>query len=515
MTRIFSRINTAVTKGIDGIPIEVETVISNGLPSLNIVGLPDTIVKESKERIRTALNSVGVKMPAKRITVNLSPADVRKAGSHLDLPIAVGMLKSMGSFEREVGEMGFIGELSLDGHIRGTKGVLPMIDALKKSGVKSIVVPRDSYLEAALVQGVELLAYERLGELLDDLKSGMVNWICVQEEEQKVSLNEEKNIYDYDQVFGQEIAKRAILIAACGFHNILLYGPPGTGKTMLAQRMNTILPDLDQEEFIEVVKIHSVMGRVDVKALKNMGRPFRSPHHTISGTALVGGGSAPVPGEITLAHKGIIFLDELTEFRRSTLEVLRQPMESKEVHITRLRNSITYPCDFLFVGAMNPCKCGHYGSSEKTCDCTLTEIERYLSKLSQPMLGRIDIITEVSNVEFDNLKDCHSTMSTADMKAVVERVWAVQEKRFRGDNHRFNAQMNGGGIRSCCALEGEAEQMLKIAYSKLNLNGRTYNKVLKIARTIADINGDEKIGKQAIMEALSYRKIEKLIKVRS
>jgi len=501
--------------GVEGCLIDVEVDFSGGLPYFDIVGLPGSSVKEARERVKAAIKNSGYMMPPKRVTVNLAPADIRKEGPSFDLPIAVGLLVSMGIISQDKLDGCFItGELSLDGAIRSVSGVLPMVVGLKKAGASSCIVPRENAQEAILVDGITVFAPNSLAELVEhfaDKPLTPINRDNLLEPEIDDNL---ANLRDLADVKGQENAKRALEIAAAGGHNMLMLGPPGSGKTMLARCMTGITPDLSFDEAIELSKIYSVAGvlKNGAHSVSHM-RPFRAPHHSTSYAALVGGGRIPKPGEISLAHNGILFLDELPEFARNALETMRQPMEAGEVTVSRAGvQPVTYPARFVLLAAMNPCPCGHHGSGNNKCTCTDGEIAKYLSKISGPMLDRIDIQVEVQSVRYSDMELNDTTTNSESSRTVRERVVTaaqLQRDRYKATGITRNAQLTPAQIQKYCHLGNAERDMLKMAFESMGLSGRAYHKILKVARTIADLAGRHTINAHDLAEAISYRNLDK------
>ncbi|KXG75735.1 Competence protein ComM [Thermotalea metallivorans] len=506
---VLSKIYSCVLNGLDGNLIEVEVDISNGLPALTIVGLPDTAVKESKERIRAAIKNSGFEFPMKRITINLAPANTKKEGTHLDLPMALGIMDAAGQIENEkIRDFAFIGELSLNGKLNRIAGVLPLVIALKNSGFRKIILPEANAEEGAIVQDAEIYPFSNLNDIIRYLKGELT----LSPLQGGKSIHNDKNnrdLEDFDDVVGQESIKRAFQIAAAGGHNLLMIGPPGSGKTMLARRFPSILPDMTYEEALEVTKIYSVAGLLTDQSSLITKRPFRSPHHTISSIALVGGGRVPKPGEVSLAHYGVLFLDELPEFQRNVLEVLRQPLEDEVVTISRINGTLTYPSKFILVASMNPCPCGYYGDAVHPCSCTFPQIKKYLSKISGPLLDRIDIHVEVFPVKYTELQGEHRTKDTEQLKIAVEHARKIQIERYKNEGIFFNSQLKPKLLKKYCKLGSSEKALLEEAFHKLGLSARAYNRIIKLSRTIADLSGSDQILVSHIAEAIQYRNLDK------
>ncbi len=506
----------------------VETDLSPGLPAFNVVGLPDTTVKESKERIRAAIVNSGYKFPAKRIIINLSPASTRKEGTHFDLPIALGVMAAVGYIAKEkVSEFAFLGELSLDGRVNRIDGALPLVIGLRNQGIEKIILPMDNAEEAAAIVDVKLYPVCHLNEITAFFENRMK----ISPFKKRRSDTKKKNLInlDFRDVAGHENVKRALQISAAASHNLLMIGPPGSGKTMMAKRMPGILPDLTYNEKLEITKIYSIAGKLTPDCPIIEERPFRSPHHTISGPALVGGGASPKPGEVSLAHFGVLFLDELPEFNRNILEMLRQPIEDERVDINRNKGSVSYPAKFMLLASMNPCPCGYYGDSTHECTCSHIQIRNYLSKISGPLIDRFDMHIEIMPVKYRDLEymkllepenselGCLSEKAvnslykdSATMKSEIELARQIQLERYKSENISYNSQLSPSHIKKYCTLDKETKKMLEDAFTRLSLSARAYYKIIKMGRTIADLEGAERIKVMHIAEAIQYRNLDKM-----
>ncbi len=506
---MFSQINSCGLMGMDGFEVTVQTDISNGLPVFEIVGLGDTAVKEAKERVRAAIKNTHLQFPAKRIIINLSPASQKKGGTSFDLPMTLSILCATEQIAHDkLDDSVFIGEVSLDGSVSSVDGVLPMVIYAYKKGYKNMYVPYDNANEAAVVEGATIYPVKSLRSLCDHL-NGVEKITPHSVDVSELFKKRRETLLDFSDVRGQENVKRALEIAAAGNHNVLMIGSPGTGKTMLAQRMGSILPDLTFDESLEVTKIHSIAGVLPKDMPLITQRPFRAPHHTVSAAGLSGGGSMPKPGELSLAHNGILFLDELPEFNRNVLEILRQPLEDGEVTISRVQASLTYPCNIMLIASMNPCKCGYLGDSKRQCTCTPHQINQYRSKISGPLLDRIDIQVEVPSVNYKDLSSNEKGETSKSIKERVDRTRQIQLDRYKDINIHSNSQLSAGLLQKYCRLNDQANELLKAAFDSLGLSARAHSRILKVARTIADLDMSEDIKAEHIAEAIQYRSLDR------
>ena len=502
---MYARVKTCSLEGLEGFVVEVECDLGRGLPRFLMVGLPDAQIRESGERVHSAIKNIGMPYPQQKITVNLAPANRRKDGSQMDLAIAISVLSAQGLCDPElIEEYIFLGELQLNGEVSGIRGALPMVASLRELGFKKFIVPKENERETAVIEDVSIYPASNLREVVDQLNGGeSISPAKVPEPD------EGKRLYslDFSDIKGQSGLKRAMEVAAAGGHNLLMIGPPGSGKSMSAKRLPTILPPMAFDEAVEVTKICSVSGELTSSGLMTE-RPFRAPHHTASGVSLIGGGRIPKPGEISLAHRGVLFLDELPEFQSKVLEVLRQPMEDGAIHISRAQARLKFPADFQLVASMNPCPCGYYQDPHHECSCSMQQIKKYLGKISHPLLDRIDLQVEVKPVSYDDMKTMDKGETSEVVRDRVERARILQSERFKGTGIRTNADIPENLIEQYCKLKESSRKLLDMAYKKYKFSGRSIHKILKVARTVADLRGGEEISDEDVLEAIRYKTVE-------
>ena len=505
-----NKVTTATVIGLNAYEVSVETDVQNGLPAFSVVGLPDTAVNEARDRVRSAVKNSGFSFPNRKIIINLAPADLKKAGTGFDLPIAMGIIIEEGVLEQEVTkDYAFIGELSLDGNLRGVRGILPVVIGLKEIGIKNVIVPSDNVKEAALIDGINVFGAQCLGDVVNHFIESPLK-IFKTDADLFLKNSNETFEYDFKDVKGQQKAKRALEIAAAGGHNLLMTGSPGSGKTLMAKCFASILPPLEFSEALELTKIYSICGLLSKEEPLMTKRPFRAVHHTASANGIIGGGSNPMPGEITLAHRGVLFLDEMVEFPRSVLEVLRQPLEDGEIVISRAKHSIKYPAKFMLLGAMNPCPCGYKGDREKQCTCSDFMVNRYLAKLSGPLLDRIDLQINVPRLTAKELLNIdENAESSFEIRKRVIKARKIQAERYKNDNILTNSELTSELVKKYCRIDGASKEIFKSAIVKFGLSGRRYDRILKIARTIADLDNSSEIEQTHLMQALQYKMFDK------
>ncbi|MCI8517036.1 MAG: YifB family Mg chelatase-like AAA ATPase [Hungatella sp.] len=503
---MFCKVNSIGLRGMDGYSVSVEVDIGEGLPGMTMVGALSSEVREAQDRVRTALKNSGYHFRPQKVTVNLSPADIRKGGTGFDFPIAVGMLGAYGALDMTaLGDAVLFGELGLSGELKPIRGILSLVSKAREEGRRRCFLPKDNAAEGSAIGGIQIIGVESLRQMTEFLQDP--DRILESEDETEEDREQEGYSVDYAQVQGQFLMKRATEVAVAGYHNLLYIGPAGTGKTMIAERIPTIMPSCTPGECLEISKVYSICGLLPKQGKLLRRRPFRSPHHSITGTALTGGGRNPIPGEMSLASGGVLFLDEFPEFSKQGIEMMRQPLESRKVVLSRVSGRYEFPADFMLVAAMNPCRCGYYPDRSR-CHCTQQQVQSYLGKISKPILDRIDICVEAAPISFDELKGMVPQESSARIRERVERARGVQRERFLGSGLTFNSEMKGDEIQRYCGLEKEDQQFFREVYRNMNLSARAYGRILKVARTIADLDGKEQISHQHLCEAISYRSLE-------
>lgn len=503
---MFAKVNSLGLFGLNAFPVEVEAEVSRGTPCFDIVGLADMAVKESRERIRAAFRSCSVAFPLSRVIVNLAPADTKKSGSMHDLAIFAALLQIMGHIDEDISQTAFIGEVSLDGRVRGVNGVLPMVLCAQREGMDTVFVPEENAFEASVAEGVTVYGVSNVKDIIGHFGRESV---LIPQRKYEILPEKHFDTLDFADVKGQQMAKKAMEYAAAGGHNLLMIGPPGSGKSMLAKRISTIMPAMTFHESVETTNVHSVCGMVSKSEPLVTRRPFRSPHHTISGAGLSGGGTVPRPGEISLAHNGVLFLDELPEFDRRTLEMLRQPLEDREVTISRAAGTITYPCSFMLVAAMNPCPCGYMGHPTKKCICSQKQARSYINRISGPLLDRFDIHCEVGPVDFESLSSSAKEESSAAIRERVQKARDIQAERFKGTDITCNARITSDIFHEVCPIDDSGNELLKGVFERMGLSARAYDRIVKVSRTIADMDGAQVIGKKHIAQAVQFRTLDR------